>query len=138
VTGENRDANASAELMSADDALRVAEAALGLGIVRDAMSRAYFAAFHAARALLLLEGLEPKTHAGVATLMGRHLVVPGKLESRFSLLLTRLQAYRQASDYAYSFVASVDDVRIELDATRELVELARTAVAARRRASAPA
>jgi uncharacterized protein len=128
VTGANRKANARAELTSADDALRVAEAALGLGIVRDAMSRGYFAAFHAARALLLLEGLEPKTHGGLAALLGQHLILPGKLEPRFGLLLTRLQAYRQASDYAYSFIAGTEDVRAELDQTRELVDLAREAV----------
>jgi uncharacterized protein len=137
VTGENRDLNAKAELASAHDALRVADAALALGIVRDAMSRGYFAAFHAARALLLLEGLEPKTHGGEVTLLGQHLIVPGKLEARFGLLLTRLQAYRQASDYAYSFVANAEDVRVELDAARELVELARNAISSRPPASAP-
>jgi uncharacterized protein len=128
VTGENCEVNARAELAAADDAVRVAEAALDIGVVRDAMSRAYFAAFHAARALLLLEGLEPKTQAGMMTLFSQHIIVSGKLEPRFGLLLTRLQAYRQASDYAYSFVATADDVRAELDQTRELLELARKAI----------
>lgn len=64
MTDANRHSNAHAELAIANDALLVARAALELGIVRDALSRAYYAVFHAARALLLLAGVEPKTHAG--------------------------------------------------------------------------
>lgn len=66
MTNENRLLNATAELAAADDALKVARAAVGLGIARDAMSRTYYAAFHAARSLLLLEGLEPKTQARIS------------------------------------------------------------------------
>jgi hypothetical protein len=64
VTGDNRRANAEADIAAGFDALRAAEALLGLAIFRDAMSRAYYAAFHAARPLPL-EGIEPETHAGV-------------------------------------------------------------------------
>ena len=128
MTGENRIANARSEVAAARDALKVAEAALTLGIVRDAMSRTYFAAFHAARALLLLEGFEPKTHGGLASLFGEHLVRGGKVDGRHALLLTRLQAYRQASDYAFAFTASVDDVRSEVGSAAALVELAARAV----------
>ncbi len=67
MTGENRIDNARAEAALGDDALRAAEALLALGLANDAVSRAYYAAFHYARALLLLEGLEPKTHRGFWT-----------------------------------------------------------------------
>jgi uncharacterized protein (UPF0332 family) len=128
MTDENRLANARAEIESARDALRVAEAALGLGIPRDAMSRTYYAAFHAARALLLLEGLEAKTHGGLAHLFNTHLVRSGRLEPRFNLLLARLFSYRQASDYGYAFTLGVAEVRGEIEAARELADLAERAV----------
>jgi uncharacterized protein (UPF0332 family) len=129
VTGENRLANAIAEVSAAHDALRVAEAALGLGIRRDAMSRTYYAAFHAARALLLLEGLEPKTHAGILRMLGEHLLRAGKLDAASMALITRLQAYRQASDYAYAFdIEGVDAVN-ELASARAFVDRAAQAVA---------
>ena len=130
MTGPNRLSNARAEIAPAADALRVAQAARDLGIYRDAMSRAYYAAFHAARALVLLEGEEPRTHGGLSRLFNDHVVRTGKLEARYNLLLTRLQAYRQASDYAFDFALAEDDVRSEIDAAAELVDRARGIVEA--------
>jgi uncharacterized protein len=124
VTNDNRLANAAIEIATARDALRVAEAALGVGARRDAMSRTYYAAFHAARALLLLEGVEAKTHAGLLRLVAEHIVRAGKLGPDTNLLLTRLQAYRQAADYAYVFDIAEDDAKRELEAARAFVEAA--------------
>ena len=124
MTGENRVANACAEIVAARDALRVAEAAVSLGAFRDAMSRAYYAAFHAARAMVLLCGVEPKTHSGLVHLMNEHLIRTGEIERRFNLVLTRLYAYREASDYAYSFELGGDDVNKEIAVARELLDVA--------------
>lgn len=129
MTGENRIANARSEIEAARDALRVAHAALSLGICRDAMSRAYYAVFHAARALLLLEGIEPKTHAGVQRMLGEHLVRAGTIPAHDGLLVTRLEAYRKASDYAYAFVIDVADATKEIEAARAFVERASATVA---------
>jgi uncharacterized protein (UPF0332 family) len=131
MTGDNRIANAVAEMAAAQDALRVAEVALGLAIRRDAMSRAYFALFHAARAMLLLEGVEPNPHAGdaprtpghtyVVHLLGEHLLRPGKLDRPALALVTRMEAYREASDYAYEFDIPPDDAAREVEAVRAFV-----------------
>lgn len=130
MTGANRVANAQAEIVTAINALRVARAALDMGIFRDAMSRAYYAAFHAARALVLLEGEEPRTHGGLSRLFNDHVVRAGTVEVRYNLLLARLQAYRQASDYAFDFALAEDDARREIDGAAELVERARAIVEA--------
>jgi uncharacterized protein len=122
VTGENREANARQELASARDALKVARAALALEIPRDAMSRAYYAAFHAVRALLLTEGVEPKSHAGLVRLFGEHWIRPGKLPTRDNLLLTRMGAYRQASDYSYGFPLGMEETGAEIECVAEFVD----------------
>jgi uncharacterized protein (UPF0332 family) len=75
VTEANRLTNARAEAALGDDALRAASALVALGLYNDASSRAYYAAFHYARALLLLSGLEPKTHRGVAEVAAARLFV---------------------------------------------------------------
>jgi uncharacterized protein (UPF0332 family) len=121
VSPDNRRANAAAELASARDALRVAEAALAIGIRRDAMSRLYYAVFHAARAWLLLEGAEPKTHGGVLRMVGELLVRAAKLTPRDQALLTRLQAYRQASDYAYTFDLPPDEAEAQIVEVRGFI-----------------
>jgi uncharacterized protein (UPF0332 family) len=124
MTDENRGSNAREEIRVATDALRAAEALLDLGLLRDAVSRAYYAAFHAARALLLWRGHQVKTHGGLARLFHEHVVAPGDLPSRFDGVLMRLMGLRGASDYALAFTMSADDVRAELRGARDLVEAA--------------
>lgn len=82
MTDDNIRKNARTEIAMAKDALRVATAAVDLGICRDAMSRAYYAAFHAARAFVMLAGYEAKTHAGLRHLFSEQIVRPGILETR--------------------------------------------------------
>jgi hypothetical protein len=124
MTDDNRLTNAESELAIARDAARVARAALELGIARDALSRAYYAVFHAVRALLLLEGMEPKTHAGVSRLFSDHWVKTGRIDSSQMLVVTRLQSYRLASDYSYSFDVRPEDAKGEVDAAESFVERA--------------
>lgn len=65
----------------------------------DATSRAYYAAFHAAQAALLTEGLEAETHRGVVNLFGLHFVKTGKLPGRLGKLLSNLKDDRERGDY---------------------------------------
>jgi uncharacterized protein (UPF0332 family) len=44
--------------------------------VNDAVSRAYHAAAHLARAVLLTEGVEPKSHAELGRMLGLHFPKP--------------------------------------------------------------
>ncbi len=62
------------------------------------MSRAYYAAFHAARAMLSSEGLAPKTHGGVATQFGLHFVKSGKVAPPFGRYLKNLKDDRGEGD----------------------------------------
>ena len=64
MTEANRLANARAEAALGDDALRAASALVELGLHNDAVSRAYYAAFHYARALLLVAGLPAEDPPG--------------------------------------------------------------------------
>jgi uncharacterized protein (UPF0332 family) len=128
MTEENRHANALSELGVARDAARVARAALELGITRDALSRAYYAVFHAVRSLLLLDGLEPKTHAGVVRLFSDQWIKTKRIDGRQMLVLTRLQAYRLASDYSYAFEVEANHVVEEIDAAEAFVAMATTLV----------
>lgn len=59
---------AQSELRAADEALEAGRLALGRGLLRDATSRLYYAAFHAARAALTVKGIHAKTHSGLTSL----------------------------------------------------------------------
>ncbi len=55
-------------------------------------------------------------------MVGEQLVRSGKVDAKGGLLFTRLQAYRQASDYAYAFAIDLDDARAALADASAFVE----------------
>jgi uncharacterized protein (UPF0332 family) len=99
MTEQNRKRNARTEARCGDEALRAADALLGPGFARAAVASAYYAAFHYARAVLLTEGLEPKTHRGVIAIIGERFTGPGRLAPAVSPELARLQTRRALADY---------------------------------------
>ena len=122
MTTEGRRESAAAELELADEELRVAEHLREVGHPRIALTRVYFAVFHAVRARLYAEGLEPRSHEGVQHLWSVHFVRPGLYEAATSRLLSRLQKFREEADYARAFVADEAGAREEIEAARGLVE----------------
>lgn len=61
-------------LAKAEEKLDVASRLLAQHDFEDAVSRAYYAAFYAAHALLISEGLETRSHRGLVALIGLHFV----------------------------------------------------------------
>jgi len=66
-----------ASLVRAEKALHSARLLAENGELEDAVSRAYYAMFHAARALLFSKGEKPKTHRGTISLFGEKIVKQG-------------------------------------------------------------
>lgn len=86
-------------LAKARDKLRVARDLEERGEWDDAVSRAYYAAFHAAQATLLTEGQHADTHRGLVVLFGLLLVKTGKFDRRWGKFLANLKDDREAGDY---------------------------------------
>ena len=60
--------------------MRAARVLVDASLLHDAESRLYYAIYHAAVALLLTEGLEPRSHAGTASMLGLHFVKTGRMD----------------------------------------------------------
>lgn len=86
-------------LARARDKARVARDLLGKGEWDDAVSRAYYATFHAAQAVLLTEGQRAESHRGLITLFGLLLVKTGKFDKKWGKFLANLKDDRETSDY---------------------------------------
>jgi hypothetical protein len=125
MTVEGRESASHEEFAAAEEELRAAEQLITLGLHRIAMTRAYFAAFRASRAMLYALGLEPKTHQGLLTLFNLHLVKPGYQSPKAARVLARLQKFREQADYGEAFVVDAEGAREELDAAREFVATAK-------------
>jgi hypothetical protein len=121
----NRRSNARAESVLGDDALQAARHLLALGLHNDAVSRAYYAAFHFVRALLLTEGGEPRTHRGVVALLERDFVATGRIEPDVAARLARLQTFRGLADYDARERVSARRAREEVAAAEAVVDAVR-------------
>lgn len=63
----------------------------------DAVSRAYYAMFHTAKALLLEEGSSPRTHSGVASELGK--LFREDMGKELTRDFSRIQEKREKADY---------------------------------------
>jgi uncharacterized protein (UPF0332 family) len=117
--------NIAAEIRRGDESLESAAILLAAGKHADAVSRAYYGAFHYARALLLTLGEEARSHGDLERLLQRDLVRPGKLDPDVARLFSRLQKFRQDADYTAEFVFTAKSSREEVDAARQFVAEAR-------------
>jgi len=88
-----------ASLKRAEKALRSAKLLLEYDELEDAVSRAYYAMFHAAKAILFNKGIQAKTHKGIISLFGEHIVKKGTLNEKHADMLRRAFDLRQKSDY---------------------------------------
>ncbi len=130
MTGDSKKKNIAIERERGDGSLRSAEVLLRESLYADAVSRAYYAAFHYARALLLTLGEEPVTHAGVERLLHRDLVRNGTLAPDVARILGRLMKNRLDADYTSEVVFTREAAQEEIDAARHFVEVANAHLAA--------
>lgn len=78
-----------------------------------AISRAYYAMFYLAEALLDSEGLSFSSHAAVISAFGQHLVRSGKVPTELHRQLIDAQAQRTRADYdVYPGLSQADAVTV--------------------------
>lgn len=89
------------ELMTrAERSLSAARLLIDNGYFTEAASRAYYAAFYAATALLHSEGITLSKHAAVIAKVGQLFAKTGRLESYLHRLLIDMFDERQVADYS--------------------------------------
>ena len=94
---------AKLEIVRARKSLAAARALQKEELLEDSLSRAYYAVLHAARAILVSEGLDPQSHEAVKRLFGLHIVKQGKMEARYAHILREEQDDRALADYDLAF-----------------------------------
>lgn len=93
------DEEVSANLERAEKSVEAARSLMVGGHFDFAASRAYYAAFYAATALLLREGLEFSKHSGVLAAIHQRFVRAGKVATQFGKDLNWLSELRAIGDY---------------------------------------
>jgi uncharacterized protein (UPF0332 family) len=101
-----------------NDSLKSAEALIELGLILDGLSRAYYAALHYARALLLSIDIIPKSHKGTLTLFSLNFIKTGRIPKEIGVIFSILQKIREDSDYEIGTFYEQDEARKLLEDTR--------------------
>lgn len=64
------------------------------------VNRSYYAALSAAKAVLILFGIDPKTHEGVKTMVNKKLILEGLMPKEYGKWFRNLLFEREDADYA--------------------------------------
>lgn len=113
-------------LQKAENKLKAARRLLEGGFYEDSVSRSYYSMFHAASILLMMKGIEPRSHSGLAQMFGLHLVKTGEIDKKFGKMLAQVRELREDSDYEVLFEASKEEAELSLqNAEKFLKEIKR-------------
>ncbi|MFB0552999.1 MAG: HEPN domain-containing protein [Phycisphaerae bacterium] len=99
----------AANLERAEKSIQAAKELATSGFYDFAASRSYYAAFYAATAALLDEGLEFSKHSGVIASIHQRLVKTGKLDKEQGKELNWLFELRNVGDYGVTIHVSQQD-----------------------------
>lgn len=124
MTEPNRRLNIQLALEKSGQEMHDCQTLLTAGSYAGAIGHAYYAAFHAARALLLSQGEEPRTHGGLNSRLNFQFVRSRRLTPEVANLLTILQAQRERSTYDPAAVFTEGMAREAADDAAQFVEAA--------------
>jgi uncharacterized protein (UPF0332 family) len=119
LNDEERMLLAEKELVASHEAWEAAEVLVSQRLHREALARAYFGLFHAARALVLREGYDARGPNAVVETISLRFADVGEMPPELPAVLARGQRYRELCDYGVGWVVSPERVIAELEVYEE-------------------
>jgi uncharacterized protein (UPF0332 family) len=110
-------------VIQAHESLDAAKLLRGAGYHGFAASRAYYAMFYVAEALLLGKGLAFSKHGAVHAALGEHFVKAGLVPERLHRHLIRSMAVRHAGDYGGPRSVTPDEAEEQIVRAEEFLRL---------------
>ncbi len=94
---------------NAEEKLGASRTLLKVGYANDSISRSYYSMFFAAKALLALRDIYPKSHQGVITQLGLEFVKNGFLDSVYGRAIRKAKEQRETADYDIDIEFSLEE-----------------------------
>ncbi|MBI5408002.1 MAG: HEPN domain-containing protein [Nitrospirae bacterium] len=116
---------AKGEIDRAGEELNAAKSLQGNGFFFKSVVSAYYATYHAAKALLLLKGVAPKTHEGVERMFGLYYIKTKEFDLTAGKSLGRLMKMREEADYYPDVPFTADEAAEAIKAAKDFLEKAR-------------
>jgi len=117
---------AKKELLAAEEDLAEARDRFGHGKYKYATINAYYAIFHAARALIYSKGYRERSHYCLAVALEALFVDEDLLKSRYVRIFQDTMALREDADYSGSF--SKEGASMSISNAGEFIEVARNLI----------
>ena len=111
-----------ANMERAEQAIDAAQRLISEGYSDFAASRAYYATFYAASALLLNEGLEFRKHSGVIAAIHQQFIKTGRLEKEIGQNLNWLFELRSIGDYGVNVNVPQKDAEQAIISARDFIQ----------------
>jgi len=110
-----------ARLLHAEDCLREANLLLDGNEYKGTANRAYYAAFHSLRAILILDDFDSKKHSGIIAKFRENYLKTEIFNKEISEYISSLFRVRTASDYDDFFIVSKEDSVSQLEKAEKIV-----------------
>jgi uncharacterized protein (UPF0332 family) len=114
----------AAQIGKAKESVAAAELLVEQGYGEFAVSRAYYAMFYVAQALLASRGQSYSSHAAVQAAYGREFAKSGELDAGFHRRLLDAQDLRNVGDYGIDMTITPEQAMQVISWAREFLEVA--------------
>lgn len=111
-----------ARIAHAEDCLREAELLLNAEEYKGAANRAYYAAFHSLRAVLILDEFDSKKHSGIIAKFRENYLKTELFDKKISDYISSLFRVRTAGDYDDFYIVSKEEARSQLEKAKVISE----------------
>jgi len=98
------------------------------GIFDDAISRAYYCMYYAAKAILSLKDKYPRTHRGLVSQFGLEFVKEGIIEEYYARAITVAHERRERADYDIYYYPSKEEAESIIEDAERFLERIKKAI----------
>ena len=96
---------------------------IDIGDYNGAVNRAYYAVFHAIKAVELLDNYDSKKHSGLIAHFRQEYIKTGIIDVKYSDIIQELSQFRNDSDYNILAVITSSDAQEQYENSKEFVRM---------------
>ena len=111
------------QLKRATDIIGFIPAYIDIGDYNGAVNRAYYAVFHAIKAVELLDNYDSKKHSGLIAHFRQEYIKTGIIDVKYSDMIQDLSQFRNDSDYNILAVITCSDAQEQYENAKEFVRM---------------
>ncbi len=114
---------ANHRLVQAKDELQDAKFLFNIKSYKSANNRAYYAIFHAIKAVLALEPIDFKKHKDVQAYFNKNYINTEIFPKNMGRKIVNASKTREDSDYDDEFIVKAEETQAQIDTAEELIKL---------------